>query len=117
MLRSAQIVLVWILPEPLSPAELNPAQRPNDYLRNMPEDFTVNFLYQGVPREIHCTLRVSTYTYQFLCKIDDTEMILEKDDEGNFRAMEADPFTVKKKKPDPALVRTLIGEMERILNP
>ena len=96
---------------------MDPAQLSNDYLRNMPEDFTVNFLYQGIPREIHCTLRVSTYTYQFLCLIDDTEMILEKDDEGNFRAMEADPFTVKKKKPDPALVRTLIGEMQKILHP
>jgi hypothetical protein len=31
--------------------------------------------------------------------------------------MEADPFSVKKKKPDPALVRMLIEEMERILNP
>jgi hypothetical protein len=81
------------------------------------EDFTVNFLYKGVDREIHCTLRVSTYTYQFLCAIDNTEMILERDDEGNFRAMEADPFSVKKKKPDPALVRMLIEEMERILNP
>jgi len=44
-------------------------------------------------------------------------MILERDDEGNFRAIEADPFKVKKKKPDQALVRTLIGEMERILPP
>ncbi|HET7001043.1 MAG TPA: hypothetical protein VFI33_07030 [Puia sp.] len=83
----------------------------------MPEDFTVNFLYKGVPREIHCTLRVSTYTYQFLCTIDDTEMILERDDEGNFRAIEADPFTIKKKRPDPSLIRTLIGEMEKILPP
>ena len=82
----------------------------------MPEDFTLNFLYKGVPQEILCTLRVSTYTYQFLCIIDNTEMILEKDDEGNFRAMEADPFAAKKKKPDPALVRIVIGEMERILD-
>jgi hypothetical protein len=97
--------------------ELKPAQLSNDYLRNMPEDFTVNFLHKGVPQEIHCTLRVSTYTYQFLCTIENTDMILERDDEGNFRAMEADPFLAKKTKPDPALVRTLIGEMERILHP
>jgi hypothetical protein len=83
----------------------------------MSEDFTVNFLYKGVPREIRCTLRVSTYTYQFHCVIDNVEMILERDDEGNFRAREADPFRAKKKKPDPALIRTLIGEMEKILNP
>jgi hypothetical protein len=43
-------------------------------------------------------------------------MILERDDEGNFRAMEAEPFQIKKKKSDPALVRTLIGEMEKILH-
>ena len=89
----------------------------NDYLRIMSEDFTVNFLYKGVAREIHCRLRTSTYTYQFLCVIDNTEMILERDDEGNFRAMEADTFSEKKKKPDPSLVRMLIEEMERILNP
>ena len=83
----------------------------------MPEDFTVNFLYKGVPQEIQCTLRVSTYTYQFLCTIDNTEMIVERDDEGSLRAMEADPFSVKKKKPDQALVGLLIGEMEKILQP
>jgi hypothetical protein len=83
----------------------------------MSEEFTVNFLYKGVPQEIHCTLRASTYTYQFLCMIDNTEMILERDDEGNFRAMEADPFSAKKKKPDPSLISTLIGEMEKILRP
>jgi hypothetical protein len=81
----------------------------------MPEDFTLNFLYKGVQQEIHCTLRASTYTYQFLCVIDNTEMILEKDDEGNLRALQADPFSTKNKKPDPVLVKTLIGEMERIL--
>ena len=81
----------------------------------MAEAFTVNFLYKGVPQEIHCTLRVSAYTYQFLCVIGSTELILEKDDEGNLRALEADPFSAKNKKPDPALVKTLIGEMERIL--
>jgi hypothetical protein len=98
-------------------AESHTTQPSNDYLRHMPEDFTVNFLYKGVPHEIHCTLRVSTYTYQFLCEIDDAEMILEKDDEGNFRAMEADPFLGKKKNPDPAHVRILIEEMEKILQP
>jgi len=81
----------------------------------MPEDFTLNFQYKGVPQEIHCTLRVSAYTYQFLCLIENTEMILEKDDEGNIRAMEADPFSAKTKRPDPALVGAVIGELEKIL--
>ncbi len=43
-------------------------------------------------------------------------MILEKDDEGNFRAMESDPFSNKSQKPDPALVKAVIDELERILS-
>jgi len=81
----------------------------------MPESFTLNFLYKGVPQEIVCTLRVSAFTYQFLCEIGSIEMILEKDDEGNLRAMEADPFLNKSQKPDPALVRTMMDELENIL--
>ena len=82
----------------------------------MSEAFTLQFSYKGLAREVPCALRVSAYTYQFLCQLDDTEIILEKDDEGHLRAMESDPFSSKKKKPDPGLVRILIEEMERILH-
>jgi hypothetical protein len=81
----------------------------------MTEPFTVEFLYGGVKREIPCTLRHSAYTYQFLCQLGDAEIIIEKDDEGRLRAMESDPFSSKNKKADPALVRVLLEEMERIL--
>ena len=81
----------------------------------MSESFTLNFLFKDVPREVSCTLRTSAYTYQFLCRIGDSEMILEKDDEGNLRALDADPFSSGKPKPDPGLVRALIAEMEKIL--
>ncbi len=81
----------------------------------MPETFTLHFLYKGVPQEITCALRVSTYTYQFLCRAGNTEMIFEKDDEGNLRALEADPFSAKNQKQDPGLVRALMDEMKRIL--
>jgi hypothetical protein len=43
-------------------------------------------------------------------------MILEKDDEGNFRAMESDPFSNKNRKPEPGLVKAVIDELERILS-
>jgi hypothetical protein len=81
----------------------------------MPESFTLNFLFKEVPQEITCTLRASSYTYQFLCSIGEREMILEKDDEGNLRALDADPFSAKTPRADPGLVRALIAEMERIL--
>jgi hypothetical protein len=81
----------------------------------MPESFTLNFIFKDTVQEVTCTLRASAYTYQFLCKIGNSEMILEKDDEGNLRALESDPFSAKKTKPDPGLVRAMIAEMERIL--
>ncbi len=82
----------------------------------MSESFTLSFLYEGVPKEIDCTLRLSRFKYQFLCAIDNTEMILEKDDEGNFRAIESDPFSNKNRKPDPLLVKAIADELERILS-
>ncbi len=82
----------------------------------MSESFTLRFLYQGIQREVECTFRASSYTYQFLCVIDGQEMILEKDDEGKLRALAADPFSAKKNRPDPALVTAMMEELENILN-
>ena len=81
----------------------------------MSDWFTLNFVFKEEPQEVTCRLRQSTYTYQFLCTVGETELILEKDDEGKLRALEADPFSEKKTKPDPGLVRAMIAEMERIL--
>jgi hypothetical protein len=85
------------------------------YLCTMQEAFTLQFDYKNKLQEIDCVLRVSSYTYQFLCRIEDVDMILEKDDEGNFRALEANPAASRHGKPDPGLIRELIKEMERIL--
>ena len=81
----------------------------------MSDSFTLNFMFKEVPQEVPCRLRASAYTYQFLCTVGEIEMILEKDDEGNLRALDADPFSSAKAKPDPGLVRAMIMEMERIL--
>jgi hypothetical protein len=81
----------------------------------MSDSFILNFLYRETSQEISCRLRKSTYTYQFLCTIGKYELIVEKDDEGNLRAVDADPFSSGKTKPDPGLVRAIIAEMERIL--
>jgi hypothetical protein len=81
----------------------------------MPEDFTLSVSYKGIQREVHCRLRVSAYTYQFLCSSGDSEWIFEKDDEGRLRALDAEPFSQKGQKADPGLVKVLMKEMERIL--
>jgi hypothetical protein len=82
----------------------------------MPESFTLNFLYKGVPHQINCVLRVSAYTYQFLCELDKNELVVEKDDEGNLRVIRTDPFSKNNIKTDPGLVRALLTEMKRILD-
>jgi hypothetical protein len=82
----------------------------------MPESFTLNFLYKGIPQQINCVLRVSAYTYQFLCELDKNELLVEKDDEGNLRVIKADPFSKNNTKTDPGLVKALLTEMERILH-
>jgi hypothetical protein len=79
------------------------------------ESIILHFSYKGLPQEIECSLRVSTYTYQFLCTAGEAEIILEKDDGGRLRAREADPFSNKMNKPDPGLVLALMNELERVL--
>jgi hypothetical protein len=81
----------------------------------MSDTFTFNYLYKGVSEEVSCSLRVSRYTYQFLCTIDGSEIILEKDDEGRLRVLNSDPFSNKRKSPDPIRVLAVKVELERIL--
>ena len=81
----------------------------------MPESFTLDFEYKGKPQKINCALRVSAYTYQFLCTAGNSEIIIEKDDEGKLRALEAEPFIRNAQKTDPALILAMMNELERIL--
>jgi hypothetical protein len=82
----------------------------------MADSFTIHFSVGGIPKEADCTLRVSTYTYQFLCRVSGSDLIIEKDDEGTLRVLEVDPGNSKNSKPEPSLVKALIEEMERILH-
>jgi len=79
------------------------------------ESFTITVLHKGAEKEITGRLRVSAYTHQFLFSIGDAEIILEKDDEGNFRALNPSALSDTGHQPDPSLVRALIEEMERIM--
>jgi len=79
------------------------------------ESFTLSFLYKGVHTELSCHLRVSAYTYQFICVVGGHEIIMEKDDEGNIRVLDAAPFSDKFKKPDSEFIRAMVAEMQRVL--
>jgi hypothetical protein len=81
----------------------------------MAESFILNYFYKGIAEEVTCSLRISRYTYQFICTIDGSEIILEKDDEGRLRVLNSEPFSNKKKAPDPIRVLAVKDELEKIL--
>ena len=81
----------------------------------MEELFTITVLHNGMEKELQGRLRISAYTHQFLFDIGDAEIILEKDDEGNFRALMPAASSEKAKKTDPSLIRALLAEMEKRL--
>lgn len=82
----------------------------------MEESFNIIVLYNGIEKELEGKLRISAYTHQFLFHIDDSEIVLERDDEGNFRAIQINTFPGTTKKIESSLVQALIKEMEIIMN-
>jgi hypothetical protein len=79
----------------------------------METPFTITVLHQGEEKELAGRLRVSAYTRQFLFRIGESELILEQDDEGRFRAVL--PPESAGRKMDPSLVKTLMEEMEKVM--
>jgi hypothetical protein len=81
----------------------------------MEELFTISLMYKGQEQELTGRLRVSAYTHQFLFSIGDSEIILERDDEGHFRALMAPGEADRGKKTDEGFIRALIAELEKNL--
>lgn len=79
----------------------------------MEEFFTIKLLHKGVETVLSGKLRISAYTHQFIFVIGESEIILEKDDEGSFRALTTAGFAGSAPKTDPSLVQALILEMEK----
>lgn len=81
----------------------------------MPEGFSLEFDYKGAVEKMDCTLRVSSYGYQILCSAENVTLIIERDDEGNLRAREADPFSKNTKKMSTGYIQAMMKELDRIL--
>ena len=79
----------------------------------MAEKFTLTVDYKNTERIFEAELRVYGYTYKIAMQVDDTEILFERDEEGNFRALlpEAD----KQKMPDRHLLQLITEELERLL--
>lgn len=82
----------------------------------MEYDLELPVTYKG--KELLFPLKVvpQGYVYRFLVKIEEAEMIYEKDDEGEYRAVIAKPDEYKGKLPERELLEA-IGEVIRSISP
>ena len=81
----------------------------------MQDDFSITVPYKGKDREFNVNVMVTGYTYKFHVMVDETEVIFEKDEEGNYRAMKAQPFegTSSRKEIDIELLKLIQQTIEK----
>ena len=76
------------------------------------DEFSLDLEVRGKPVTVEGRLRQSTFTYQFLFDLEGTELIVEKDDQGELRAI-APGIRDGQKAPDQLLVKAILAEMEK----
>jgi hypothetical protein len=81
----------------------------------MQNDFSITVPYKGKDREFNVNVMVTGYTYRFFVTVDETEVIFEKDEEGNYRALKAQPFegSQSRKEVDLELLRLIQQTIEK----
>ena len=81
----------------------------------MDEPFFIPCRYKGVDREFTATFQAFGYTFRFHVDVDGTDVIFERDEEGNFRAII--PPDSPKSPPDRNLLQEISTAIEQILAP
>lgn len=61
----------------------------------MEQTVTIPVEYAGVEREFEARVQVWQYGYRFFVLVDDVELVFERDDSGEYRALTAEGFTGK----------------------
>lgn len=79
----------------------------------MDEPFVITVNYKGVEREFEARLQVFGYSHRFHVAVDGTEVLFERDEEGNYRALLQPEHTGKM--PDTGLLQSIAEAIERIL--
>ncbi|HEY4061187.1 MAG TPA: hypothetical protein VGM30_04765 [Puia sp.] len=79
----------------------------------MDEPFLIAVDYKGKQLEFEARLQVLGYTHRFWVGVDAVEVVFERDEEGNYRAII--PPETKGKIPDSGLLQAIAGAIEKIL--
>jgi hypothetical protein len=78
----------------------------------MDEPFVIELNYKGAPRAFEARLQVFGYSHRFHVDVDGIEVMLERDEEGAFRAILPQ---VNDRLPETALLQAIVEAIERIL--
>ncbi len=81
----------------------------------MAESFTLIVNYKGREYQLDSELRVFGYTHKIAIKLEGEEILLEGDEERNYRAAFAD-YEASKTKIDIALMQAITKELEAVFN-
>ena len=79
----------------------------------MDDSFFLTVNVRGVERQFTASLHVFGYTHRFHVDVDGTEVLFERDEEGNYRAIV--PPENLRKLPDTGLLQSIAEAIERIL--
>ena len=77
----------------------------------MPESFLLSVRYKNEEKQFESELRVFGYTHKIAVNVNGMEVIFERDEEGNYRAILPDP-DLKNKNLDPLLLKAIAEELE-----
>jgi hypothetical protein len=79
----------------------------------MEEPFIISANYKGADREFEGRLQVFGYSHRFHVDVDGTEVLFERDEEGNYRAIVPPEHTGKI--PEAGLLESIARAIKRIL--
>ena len=78
----------------------------------MEQTVTIPVEYAGSEREFEARVQVWQYGHRFFIPVDEVELVFERDDSGEYRALTPEGFTGKL--PDRALVQAIAEVLDAI---
>jgi hypothetical protein len=81
----------------------------------MDESFDLPVNYKGTDRAYSSRLIIQGYTHKFAVLVEETEVIYERDEEGEYRAIIANPDTQTGKTPERGLLEAIGNKIQSIV--
>lgn len=80
----------------------------------MEDELEIPIIYKGEPLTIQGKVLAFGYVYKLSVDINGVEIIFEKDDAGDYRAILSDPDSAHKQKPDAEMVKAILETLSAI---